>query len=70
MKTLRPLWAFVFRNTFPSRVTGSFRTGDKVLMISTPSLRGNGRPGRVFGELREIDDCGILLLYHPRQQLA
>jgi hypothetical protein len=39
-------------------------------MISTPSLRGNGRPGRVFGELREIDDCGILLLYHPRQQLA
>jgi len=60
----------VLRNTFPSLVTGSFKTGDKVLMICTPKLRGTGRTGRVFDDLRDIDDCGILLLFHPLQQVA
>lgn len=36
-KIFRPLWALVRRNTLPSRVTGSFRTADRVLMILAPS---------------------------------
>ena len=45
MKTLRPLWTLVLRNTFPSRLTGSFGTGDNVLIfllrrgIAPPMIR-------------------------------
>src|SRR5579859_2971279 len=40
MKTLRPLWRLVARNTLPSRVTGSFRTGESVLMAPASTARG------------------------------
>src|SRR5438105_14668180 len=40
MKTLRPLWELVRRKTLPSRVTGSFKTDDSVLIsVSTPARR-------------------------------
>ena len=64
MKTLRPLWTLVLRNTFPSRLTGSFRTGDNVLIFV---LRRGITPPMIRAFKLHIEMCSprALLLYYP-----